>query len=132
MKKIIILSLMLIFLSSNVFAFTMPKLNILQNNKSNNKTNNIHNKNFNMLYHIHGNISLMPILRVDFVKIPLWKILQKLSTKTGYMFNSKGINLGEEVSIEGKYNFAELLNKLFRYDTIRIMPEDKKINIEGR
>ena len=123
---------MLIFLSSNVFAFTMPKLNILQNNKINNKINNIHNKNFNILHHIYGNISLMPIIRVNFVKIPLWKILQKLSTKTGYMFNSKRINLGEEVTIKGKYNFAELLNKLFRYDTIRIMPEDKKINIEGR
>ena len=147
MKKIIISFLILMFSSSSAFAFTIPKLNVLRNNKPivnnstglnnnssiNSSANNItHSKNFNMLYHIHGNISLMPMIRVDFVRIPLWKVLQKLSSKTGYMFNSKRINLGENITIKGKYNFAELLNKLFRYDTVKIIPQNKTINIEGR
>lgn len=81
---------------------------------------------------IHGSASGLPVLTVNFVKTPLWKALQTLSNKTGYMFTSRRVNLGEKITITGRYNFAELLNKLFAQDTVKIMPQIKKIQIEGK
>ena len=81
---------------------------------------------------IHGSAAGLPVVTVNFVKTPLWKALQTLSNKTGYMFTSRRVNLGEKITINGRYNFAELLNKLFAKDTVRIIPQTKKIQIEGK
>ena len=78
---------------------------------------------------IHGSIKGLPVLSVNFVKTPLWKALQTLSNKTGYMFTERRVNLGKKITINGRYNFAELLNKLFAQDTVKIMPQAKKVYI---
>ncbi|MDA8273564.1 MAG: hypothetical protein M0Z72_07525 [Deltaproteobacteria bacterium] len=80
---------------------------------------------------IHGPTAGLPVLTVNFVKTPLWKALQTLSNKTGYMFTSRRVNMGEKITLNGRYNFAELLNKLFAQDTVRIMQAEKKVYIEG-
>ena len=81
---------------------------------------------------IHGSTAGLPILTVNFVKTPLWKALQTLSNKTGYMFTSRRVNLGADITLAGKYNLAALLNKLFAKDTVKIIPQTKKIQIEGK
>ena len=81
---------------------------------------------------IHGSTAGLPVLTVDFIKTPLWKALQTLSNRTGYMFTSRRLNLGADITLAGKYNLAQLLNKLFAKDTVRIIPQTKKIQIEGK
>ena len=117
---LIILCLALGFNVGGACAFNLPKLKI------------IYIKPAPPLSRIHGSTKGLPVISVDFVKTPLWKALQKISNKTGYMFTSKRVNLGKEVTLKGKYNFASLLNKLFEKDTVRINTETKKVNIEGK
>lgn len=62
---------------------------------------------------IHGSVAGLPVLSVNFVKTPLWKVLQTLSNETGYVFTSKGVNLAKKVNFNGRYNFAVLLSKIF-------------------
>ena len=81
---------------------------------------------------IHGSTAGLPVLTVNFVKTPLWKALQTLSNKTGYMFTSRRVNLGADITLAGKYNLAALLNKLFAKDTVKIIQQTKKIQIEGK
>ena len=81
---------------------------------------------------IHGSVAGLPVLTVDFINKPLWRVLQDISSKTGYMFTSRHIDLGADATISGKYNLAVLLNKLFKEDTVKIMPQTKKINVEGK
>ena len=78
---------------------------------------------------IHGSIKGLPVLNVDYVNKPLWSVLQDVSSKTGYMFTSRRIDLGEKITINGRYNFAGLLSKLFAQDTVKIMPQAKKVYI---
>ncbi|MDA8299743.1 MAG: hypothetical protein M0Z57_07080 [Deltaproteobacteria bacterium] len=114
------LALVLIFLgfaASNVLAFNLPKLKITYTQP---------------VSRIHGSTAGLPVLTVNFVKTPLWKALQKISAKTGYMFTSRRVNLGADITLAGKYNLAPLLNKLFAKDTVRIIPQTKKIQIEGK
>ena len=117
-KMLKTLALVLIFLgfaASNVLAFNLPKLKIYMQPPT----------------RIHGSVAGLPVLTVNFIKIPLWKALQKISSKTGYMFTTKRVNLGQKITIDGKYNLAEILNKLFAKETVRIKPEEKKVYIEG-
>ena len=81
---------------------------------------------------IHGSTSGLPVLTVDFVNKPLWSVLQDISSKTGYMFISRHVDLGVDITLSGRYNLAALLNKLFAKDTVKIMPQIKKIHIEGK
>ena len=114
------LTLALIFLgfaASNVSAFNLPKLKITY---------------IQPPARIHGSTAGLPVLTVDFIKTPLWKALQTLSNKTGYMFTSRRLNLGADITLAGKYNLAALLNKLFTKDTVKIIPQTKKIQIEGK
>ena len=80
---------------------------------------------------IHGPIKGLPVLTVNFIKMPLWEALQKISTKSGYMFTSRRIDLGKKITLNGRYNFAELLSKFFAKDTVKIIPAEKKVYIEG-
>ena len=114
------LALVLIFLgfaASNVLAFNLPKLKITYTRPP---------------ARIHGSVAGLPVLTVNFVKTPLWKALQKISNKTGYMFTERRVNLGADITLAGKYNLAALLNKLFAKDTVKIIPQTKKIQIEGK
>ena len=119
-KMLKTLALVLIFLgfaASNVLAFNLPKLKITYMQPP---------------ARIHGSTTGLPVLTVNFVKTPLWKALQTLSNKTGYMFTSRRVNLGADITLAGKYNLAALLNKLFAKDTVKIIPQTKKIQIEGK
>jgi hypothetical protein len=80
---------------------------------------------------IIGSASGLPVLTVNFIKMPLWEVLQNISTKTGYMFTSRRVNLGVNITLAGKYNLAELLNKLFVKETVKIKQEEKRVYIEG-
>ena len=81
---------------------------------------------------IIGQTNGLPVLTVDFVNKPLWRVLQDVSGKTGYMFTSRRIDLGADITLSGKYNLAVLLNKLFAKDTVRINPQTKEVNIYGK
>ena len=62
---------------------------------------------------IVGRTNGLPVVAVNFVNKPLWKVLQDVSNKTGYVFTTQGVNLAEKVNLKGRYNFAVLLAKLF-------------------
>ena len=119
-KMLKTLTLALIFLgfaAFNVSAFNLPKLKITY---------------IQPPAHIHGSVAGLPVLTVDFINKPLWRVLQDISSKTGYMFTSRHIDLGADATISGKYNLAALLNKLFAKDTVKIIPQTKKIQIKGK
>ena len=79
---------------------------------------------------IHGSTAGLPVLTVNFVKTPLWKVLQTLSNKTGYMFTSKRVNLGKTVTLKGRYNFAGLLARLLANDNTIVNLRTKKVKIK--
>jgi hypothetical protein len=80
---------------------------------------------------INGNYNGLPVLTVDFVNKPLWLMLKNVSNKTGYVFSTKGVNLGKKKSIKGKYNLAVLLSKLFVNAHTIVNIKTKKIKIKG-
>ena len=79
---------------------------------------------------IHGSIKGLPVLSVNFVKTPLWKVLQTLSNKTGYMFSAQGISLAKKITIKGTYNLAGLLARLFANDNTIVNLRTKKVKIK--
>ena len=81
--------------------------------------------------HIHGSVAGLPVLTVDFVNKPLWLVLQDISSKTGYMFTSSGIDLGKKVNLKGRYNLAKLLAVLFAKDKTSLNLKTKKITIRS-
>lgn len=111
------LTLALIFLgfaAFNVSAFNLPKLKITY---------------IQPPAHIHGSVAGLPVLTVNFVNKPLWRVLQDISSKTGYMFTSSGIDLGKKVNLKGRYNLAKLLAVLFAKDKTFLNLKTKKITI---
>ena len=80
---------------------------------------------------IHGVTTGLPVLTVDFVNKPLWKVLQDVSNKTGYVFTATGVNLAKKVNLKGRYNFAVLLAKLFngRGENTTLNLKTKRIHI---
>ncbi len=117
LKKLIIAGIILCSAITSAAAFTLPKLKIIYARPA--------------AARIHGPVSGLPVLTVNFVNKPLWSVLQDVSSKTGYMFTSRRVNLGKKITIKGKYNLAELLSKLFAKDTVKIIPAEKKVYIEG-
>ena len=112
------LALVLIFLgfaASNVLAFNLPKLKITYTRPP---------------ARIHGSTAGLPVLTVNFVKTPLWKALQTLSNKTGYMFSAQGISLAKKITIKGTYNLAGLLARLFAKDNTIVNVRTKKVKIK--
>ncbi len=79
---------------------------------------------------IHGSTAGLPVLSVNFVKTPLWKALQTLSNKTGYMFSAQGISLAKKITIKGTYNLAGLLARLFANDNTIVNLRTKKVKIK--
>ena len=86
-------------------------------------------KPFPAIAHIHGLTLGLPVLTVDFVNKPLWRVLQDISSKTGYMFTSSGIDLGKKVNLKGRYNLAKLLAVLFAKDKTFLNLKTKKITL---
>ena len=112
------LALVLIFLgfaASNVLAFNLPKLKITYMQPP---------------ARIHGSTAGLPVLTVNFLKTPLWKVLQTLSNKTGYMFSAQGISLAKKITIKGTYNLAGLLARLFANDNTIVNLRTKKVKIK--
>jgi hypothetical protein len=85
---------------------------------------------------IVGKTDGLPVLTVDFVNKPLWKVLQDVSNDTGYVFTTKGVNLAEKVNLKGRYNFAVLLSKLFNgkgeNTTVNLKTKRVKVNKEDK
>ena len=79
---------------------------------------------------IHGSTSGLPVLTVDFVNKPLWGVLQNISSKTGYMFTTKGVNLGIKINLKGRYNLALLLANLFAKDNTTLNLKTKKVEVK--
>ncbi|MHB8231513.1 MAG: hypothetical protein ACYDDB_01250 [bacterium] len=77
---------------------------------------------------ITGNLSVIPAVSVNYVRKPLWYIFSNLNEKTGYVFFSKGINLGKIKTIIGKYNMALILS-LMGIKNAKINPYKKEIHI---
>jgi hypothetical protein len=82
---------------------------------------------------IVGQTNGLPVLTVNFVNKPLWKVLQDVSNKTGYVFTTKGVNLAEKVNLKGRYNFAVLLAKLFngKEENTTVNLKNKSIKVIG-
>lgn len=80
---------------------------------------------------IEGATSGLPILTVREEKVPLWKILENLGSKTGYIFNAKGINLGKTKTINKKdINLAILMATMFPYYQTSIDVAKKEVDID--
>ena len=115
LKKLIIAGIILCSAVTSAAAFTLPKLKIIYALPA--------------IARIHGSVAGLPVLTVDFVNKPLWRVLQDISSKTGYMFTSSGINLGKKVNLKGRYNLAKLLAVLFAKDKTSLNLKTKKITI---
>jgi len=83
---------------------------------------------------IIGKTNGLPVLTVNFVNKPLWQVLQSISDKTGYVFSTKRINLGKKITLKGRYNFADILARIFngKDDNTSVNVEKKLIKVKGR
>jgi len=78
---------------------------------------------------IVGKTNGLPVLTVNFVNKPLWQVLQSISDKTGYVFSTKHINLGKKITLKGRYNFADILAKIFngKNDNVSVDIKTKRV-----
>jgi len=78
---------------------------------------------------IVGKTNGLPVLTVNFVNKPLWQVLQSISNKTGYVFSTKHINLGKKITLKGRYNFADILAKIFngKNDNVSVNVKTKRV-----
>jgi|GEM_PF-4942520 len=110
---VIITMILVIVQSAN--AFNLPKLKIT------------YIKPKQAQAQIVGKTNGLPVLTVNFVNKPLWRVLQTISSKTGYVFSTKHINLGKKITLKGRYNFADILAKIFNGKN-----EDTSVNIKTK
>lgn len=115
---LIIITIILLIVQS-AFTFSLPKLKITYIKPQSSSAR------------IVGKTGELPILTVDFVNKPLWKVLQDVSNDTGYVFTTKGVNLAAKVNLKGRYNFAVLLSKLFngRGENTTVNLKTKRVRI---
>ena len=120
---LIIITIILLVVQSS-FAFNLPKLKITY----------IKPPSSSASARIVGKTNGLPVLTVDFVNKPLWKVLQDVSNDTGYVFTTKGINLAKKINLKGEYNFAILLSKLFngRGENTTVNLKTKRVQVNLR